>query len=76
MKEKLWFLKDCDLFERLSPADKRRLESRAVLRTFAAGAFIYFPTDRSMAIVKKLAAGHPEGPIFRNRRGNSWTATR
>jgi integrase len=34
---------------------------------------VYFPTDRSMEIVRRLAEEHPTGPIFRNRRGNPWT---
>jgi integrase len=34
---------------------------------------IYFPTDRSMAIVQRLAEENPEGAIFRNERGNRWT---
>ncbi len=51
MKEKIWFLKACDLFERLSAADKRQLEKRAVLRTFPAGSFIYFPTDPGQSVL-------------------------
>jgi CRP/FNR family transcriptional regulator, cyclic AMP receptor protein len=51
MKEKIWFLKDCDLFERLSAAEKRRLESQAVLRTFPPGTFIYFPTDPGQSVL-------------------------
>lgn len=34
---------------------------------------VYFPTDRSMEIVRRLAARHPDGPPFRNRLGNAWT---
>jgi CRP-like cAMP-binding protein len=51
MAEKIWFLKDCDLFERLSAAEKRRLESQAVIRTFPADAFIYFPTDPGQSVL-------------------------
>lgn len=35
---------------------------------------IYFPTERSMEIVARMAAEHPSGPLFRNSRGNGWTA--
>jgi CRP-like cAMP-binding protein len=51
MKEKIWFLKDCDLFERLGAADKRHLESQAVMRTFPAGTFVYFPTDPGQSVL-------------------------
>jgi integrase len=34
---------------------------------------IYFPTDRTLKILERLMARHPEGPLFRNRRGNAWT---
>ena len=34
---------------------------------------IYFPTDRSMEIVKRLAKEHPTGPLFRNNKGKPWT---
>jgi CRP-like cAMP-binding protein len=51
MREKIWFLKDCDLFERLSAAEKRHLERRAVMRTFPAGSFIYFPTDPGQSVL-------------------------
>src|SRR5262249_42193514 len=51
MKEKIWFLKDCDLFTRLSDADKHRLEKQAVMRTFPRGSFIYFPTDPGQSVL-------------------------
>lgn len=34
---------------------------------------IYFPTERSMEIVRRLSLEYPEGPLFRNRLGNKWT---
>ena len=34
---------------------------------------IYFPTDRSLEIITRLAKEHPDGPLFRNRKGNPWT---
>lgn len=51
MKEKIWFLKDCTLFERLGPGEKRRLEREALLRTFAGGSFIYLPTDPGESVL-------------------------
>ncbi len=36
---------------------------------------VYFPTDRSMKIIKRLVRERPEGPLFINRRGNPWTAS-
>jgi CRP-like cAMP-binding protein len=51
MKEKIWFLKDCDLFERLSVGEKRHLESQAVVRTFPSGTFVYFPTDPGQSVL-------------------------
>lgn len=35
---------------------------------------IYIPTQRSLAIVERLTQQYPDGPIFRNPRGNPWTA--
>src|SRR5207249_1836134 len=34
---------------------------------------IYFPTARSLDIVRRLAERHPSGPIFRSSKGNAWT---
>lgn len=34
---------------------------------------IYFPTDRGLEIVRRLAKQHPVGPLFRNGKGNPWT---
>ena len=34
---------------------------------------IYFPTERSLEIIKRLANEHPTGPLFRNNKGNAWT---
>jgi integrase len=34
---------------------------------------IYFPTDRSMEIVTRLAKAHPTGPLFQNNKGGAWT---
>jgi integrase len=63
-----------DLEKRHVQADKRRAvipadeaKGRKYPRT------IYFPTDRSMAVVTRLCESHPDGPIFRNTSGKRWT---
>lgn len=33
----------------------------------------YFPTERSMEVIRRLKEKHPEGALFRNERGNKWT---
>jgi integrase len=33
---------------------------------------IYFPTERSLEIIQRLARKYPEGLIFRNAKGNPW----
>jgi CRP-like cAMP-binding protein len=56
MAEKIWFLKHCDLFERLAPAEAVRLESRAVMRGFKKRELIYFPTQPGDSVLV-LSAG-------------------
>src|SRR5947209_1709671 len=51
MSETIWFLKRCPLFERLSPEESRRLEARALARTFAKREIIYFPDDPGQTIL-------------------------
>ena len=34
---------------------------------------IYLPTDRSLAIIKRLMIQHPSGLLFRNTKGRQWT---
>ena len=51
MGEKYWHLKNCDLFERLSPEDIARIESRSKSRTFKRGSLIYLPTDTSNSLL-------------------------
>lgn len=57
MNEKIWYLKHCDLFERLNPAEKRRLETRALLRTFHQNEMIYFPTDPGQSVLVLARGG-------------------
>ncbi len=34
---------------------------------------IYFPTTRSLEIIRRLVNEHPDGPLFLNLAGNPWT---
>lgn len=51
MTEKIWFLKRCALFQHLGPAERQRLESHAVMRTFRRGEMIYFPTEPGQSVL-------------------------
>src|SRR5262249_17009327 len=67
MNEKIWFLKRWDMFECLSDAERRRLESRAVMRSFQPRSIIYLPTElgRSVLVLArgrgKIKALAPDG---------------
>lgn len=60
-------------------AKQVNLDQQVVIITAAEGAkggftrSFYIPTDRSMEIIRRLCEEQPEGPIFRNTRGNPWT---
>ncbi len=56
MPDKYWFLKHCDLFERLTPDRLKQVEMRCRTRTFAAKSPIYLPADQSDAVLM-LASG-------------------
>lgn len=56
MRESIWFLKRCPLFEQVSPEECRRLEARCRARTFPKRAVIYFP-DQPGESVLLLARG-------------------
>ena len=56
MSEKLWYLKNCNLFERLAPDDLRRVEIASRARTFARKSPVYLPADQSSSVFL-LAAG-------------------
>ncbi len=56
MDEKFWYLKNCDLFERLTSEQISQVESRSRLRTFAGNSLIYLPSDQSDSILL-LASG-------------------
>jgi CRP/FNR family transcriptional regulator, cyclic AMP receptor protein len=67
MSEKIWFLKRCPLFERLSPAESQRLEARALARSFSRRQIIYFPDDLGQTVLLlargrvKIKAVTPDG---------------
>jgi site-specific recombinase XerC len=58
----------CQLDKRRAviPADEAK--GRRHTRAF------YFPTERSLQIVRQLCDAYPQGPLFRNARGRKWTA--
>jgi CRP-like cAMP-binding protein len=51
MTEKYWFLKHCDLFERLPSEELRGLEAASLFRRFAARTPVYLPSDRAGAVL-------------------------
>lgn len=56
MDDKFWYLKNCDLFERLSPKQAQQLEARCKTRQFRRGELVYLPSDTSDSVLL-LAAG-------------------
>ena len=50
MDDKFWYLKNCDLFERLTPEQVQRLESRSRSRKFERRSLIYLPTDHGDSV--------------------------
>jgi CRP/FNR family cyclic AMP-dependent transcriptional regulator len=51
MSEKIWYLKNCELFEQLSPEEAQRLEQKARLRSFKRQEVIYFPTQPGESVL-------------------------
>jgi CRP-like cAMP-binding protein len=51
MSETIWFLKRCDLFEQLTPAEKQRLERHALVRTFRRKEIIYSPSEPGQTVL-------------------------
>ena len=47
MSEKLWYLKNCQLFQLLTPEDLRQVEASSRVRSFPKKAPIYLPADTS-----------------------------
>jgi CRP-like cAMP-binding protein len=56
MSEKYWHLKRCDLFERLSPDELKRVELRSLARSFPQKTPIYLPADAANGVLL-LASG-------------------
>lgn len=51
MSERLWFLKRCDLFQRLGPERLAALEARCRVRKFPRAAPIYLPSDQADGVL-------------------------
>lgn len=49
MTEELWYLKQCDLFRRLTPEQLAEIEPRCRSRTFRRGEPVYLPSDAADA---------------------------
>lgn len=56
MSEKLWYLKQCPLFDRLTPDEIERIERVGKARQFSRGAPIYLPADEASSVLL-LASG-------------------
>ncbi len=50
MSDKLWPLKSCELFGRLSPAQIGRIESRSRSRSFPAHSPVYLPAEKADSV--------------------------
>lgn len=50
MDEKFWYLKNCDLFERLSPEHVSRLEAVSQAKQLARGSLVYMPSEASESV--------------------------
>lgn len=55
-EEKYWYLKNCDLFERLDASELAQIESRCRIRKFDSKCLIYLPNDLADGVLL-LAAG-------------------
>jgi CRP-like cAMP-binding protein len=56
MERRVWYLKQCPLFEQLTAAQSARLESRALTRSFPRHTLVYAPTEPGQSVLV-LAAG-------------------
>jgi CRP-like cAMP-binding protein len=67
---KLWYLKRCDLFERLTAEQAEQIERRASMRTFRRGELIYVPGDPGQSVLVvvrgrvKIKGITPDGKEF------------
>lgn len=51
MADKFWYLKNCSLFERMTPEQVQRLEACAKFRQFKRGEMIYLPSDAGDSVL-------------------------
>jgi len=67
---KIWYLKCCDLFEKLTPEQAESIERRAVMRHFSKGELIYVPGDPCQSVLVvvrgrvKIKGITPDGKEF------------
>jgi CRP-like cAMP-binding protein len=54
MREKYWYLKDCPLFEQVSPEVLRELESKSRMKRFRSGEPIYLPIEAADGVLLLL----------------------
>ena len=50
MDDKLWYLKSCPLFERISPSQAQQLEAVSQSKTFSKGEMVYMPADAGESV--------------------------
>ena len=51
MSDKFWYLKNCSLFQQLTPDELGRIESRSRMRSIPKGSPIYLPADSSAGVL-------------------------
>ncbi|MDB4638012.1 Crp/Fnr family transcriptional regulator [Planctomycetaceae bacterium] len=51
MEDKFWFLKQCSLFEKLSPSQIEQVESQSRMRKFTKASLVYLPSDQSDSVL-------------------------
>lgn len=56
MDQKYWYLKNCDLFSRLTSSQIAHLESRSVAKRYERGGVVYLPSDQNDSVAL-LASG-------------------
>jgi CRP-like cAMP-binding protein len=63
MDDKFWYLKRCDLFERLTSEQIARVESRSKTRSFERNSLVYVPSDENDSL---LLLGSGRVKIYHN----------
>ena len=51
MREKYWYLKDCDFFQQLSPEELHHLETHSRMKRFRSGEAVYLPLDEADGVL-------------------------